>query len=613
MTSLFPTKLFSSMGRRTLKVLTSVTLSTLMLVSVLGATALPAGASTTLNSVTVGTQVGTVTTAGGTITFPVTVTETHGGQSYHDINVTAVSDASAIPNGVSFGTAPACQMTNSSTTSYTFTLTVNVPAGDNAGTFANSLVATATDYSSSAGTCNGGVDSTLQSTGTENGTLTIGASSIATTTTLTAPFTPVAYGAEASHSFSGTVTGVTNDGFPKGTVAVKSGATTLCSVTLPNGSGIASPYTCTPTATEYSAGSYANLVATYTPGTPSSSNGSITYATSSSTPNQSQTVTAAALGVTATSGTITFGGSFTPTETPTGLQGSDAISSVTYTYAGTGSTTYGPSTTQPTAVGTYSITPSAAVFSTGAASDYTITYTAGTFTINPVTTSTSTTLNAPTASITYGSEASNPFSGSVNGQPGDGYPEGTITIKNGTTTLCAVTLPIGSGHATSFTCTPAGTAYPVGSYSSIVAVYTPGNPSSSTSGITYGSSTSSIQSQTVTTAALSVTANSGTITFGGSFTASETPTGLQGSDAISSVTYTFAGTGSTSYGPSTTQPTNAGTYSITPSAAVFSSGAASNYSITYTAGTLTINRAISSTSVSPNSINSTVTFGAEGS
>ena len=69
---------------------------------------------------------GTVTYAGGTVTFPVTVVESHGGSSYHDINVTGVSDTSVT---VTYGTAPACQQTISSKTSYSFTLTVNVPAG----------------------------------------------------------------------------------------------------------------------------------------------------------------------------------------------------------------------------------------------------------------------------------------------------------------------------------------------------------------------------------------------------------------------------------------------------------------------------------------------------
>ena len=50
------------------------------------------------------------------------------------------------------------------------------------------------------------------------------------------------------------------------------------------------------------------------------------------------------------------------------------------------------------------------------------------------------------------------------------------------------------------------------------------------------------------------------------------------------------------YGPSTTKPTNAGTYAITPSALTFSSGAISNYAaVTYRTSTLTINKAAQAT------------------
>jgi hypothetical protein len=51
-------------------------------------------------------------------------------------------------------------------------------------------------------------------------------------------------------------------------------------------------------------------------------------------------------------------------------------------------------------------------------------------------------------------------------------------------------------------------------------------------------------------------------------------------------------TSTVNYGPSATKPTNAATYTITPSALTFSSGAASNYAnITYRTSTLTINKA----------------------
>jgi hypothetical protein len=68
---------------------------------------------------------------------------------------------------------------------------------------------------------------------------------------------------------------------------------------------------------------------------------------------------------------------------------------------------------------------------------------------------------------------------------------------------------------------------------------------------------------------------------------------LAGSDTFTALTYTFTSV-ALSY-DSRTAPTNAGAYTITPSAASFSVGSASNYSITYATGTLTINKADSIT------------------
>ena len=65
-------------------------------------------------------------------------------------------------------------------------------------------------------------------------------------------------------------------------------------------------------------------------------------------------------------------------------------------------------------------------------------------------------------------------------------------------------------------------------------------------------------------------------------------TGLISGHSLTGVTYTFEGTGSTSYGPSTTPPTSGGTYSITPSAATVTGGNQGNYSFTYINGTFTI-------------------------
>ena len=69
--------------------------------------------------------------------------------------------------------------------------------------------------------------------------------------------------------------------------------------------------------------------------------------------------------------------------------------------------------------------------------------------------------------------------------------------------------------------------------------------------------------------------------------------GLVGSDTFTSLTYTFS---SVSLGYSaTTAPTVTGSYVISPSAANFTVGSASNYSITYETGSLTITRAAQAT------------------
>jgi hypothetical protein len=100
------------------------------------------------------------------------------------------------------------------------------------------------------------------------------------------------------------------------------------------------------------------------------------------------TITAPTLTVTAGNVSITVGGSVSPSATVSGLVGTDTatVSTATYTYAGTGSTTYAASITAPTAAGTYSITPSAATLAVSPAADTTdyaatYSYAAGTLTI----------------------------------------------------------------------------------------------------------------------------------------------------------------------------------------------------------------------------------------
>ena len=69
-------------------------------------------------------------------------------------------------------------------------------------------------------------------------------------------------------------------------------------------------------------------------------------------------------------------------------------------------------------------------------------------------------------------------------------------------------------------------------------------------------------------------------------------------DSITAVTYNFSGTlnDGTSFTTSTTAPKMAGSYLVTPSSPVFSSGNTNNYvAVVYTAGTLTISRAVRGT------------------
>jgi hypothetical protein len=89
-----------------------------------------------------------------------------------------------------------------------------------------------------------------------------------------------------------------------------------------------------------------------------------------------------------------------------------------------------------------------------------------------------------------------------------------------------------------------------------------------------------------------------------------TVTGLQNSDTVTSISWSYSGTenSSTSFGPSATKPINAGTYTITPAAVI--SNVDSYTAVAYETSTLTVNRATRTitASVSP----SPLKFGATG-
>ena len=110
-----------------------------------------------------------------------------------------------------------------------------------------------------------------------------------TTTGLGLSLTSVAYGSETSEIFTVTVTGLSGDGYPEGTVAVYNSSTELCSATLYTVSSYSASATCSLTAYELAAGAYTDVFATYTPGIPSSNPG-YAYTTSTSYPVQAFSV-----------------------------------------------------------------------------------------------------------------------------------------------------------------------------------------------------------------------------------------------------------------------------------------------------------------------------------
>lgn len=279
------------------------------------------------------------------------------------------------------------------------------------------------------------------------------------------------------------------------------------------------------------------------------------------------TVAARALTLSAQTNSVTVGNSLSPSFSISSgdLVGDDEISGVTYLYAGSGSTSYASSSTAPTLVGTYNVTPSAAVFSSGSLSNYAITYAVGNFAIEA---KLARTLNLSTTalSLEYGDTRT------VVATPSAGFTDGVLSYSVGSSTACSVGTTTGLLTITQ----PVGTCVLNASMSE---------------GANYLSvSASTPLTVTVSARALTITASAEDITQGGSLSPSFAVTegSLVGSDEISTVTYTYLGTGSTIYAASTTKPQAAGTYSVIASLPQFASGSASNYALNYVAGTLKI-------------------------
>jgi MBG domain (YGX type) len=227
--------------------------------------------------------------------------------------------------------------------------------------------------------------------------------------------------------------------------------------------------------------------------------------------------------------------------------------SLVFNFAGKPPTSYGPSTAVPMDAGTYAIRPSGL-----ASDDYSFTYKAGTYTINKAD---QVIAFAALSDKTYGdADFDLTATGGGSGNPVTFATDGMCSVVSGP-----------KAHLT-------------GAGSCSITSSQAGNNN-------YNAAPDVQRSFSIAKAALTVTAEDKLKTYGDSdpsFTVSYA--GFVGSDGPGSLggslVFTFAGKPPTSYGPSTTVPTDAGTYAIRPSGKT-----SDDYTFTYKAGTYTIDKA----------------------
>ncbi len=265
----------------------------------------------------------------------------------------------------------------------------------------------------------------------------------ATALTLSAP--AIAYGDEQDEQFTVTVSGAA--GTPTGTVTVSAGATTVCTITLADGTG-----NCAPTADEFPVGTVM-LAAAYSGddifGPSSSPMGSLQI-TSPAPPPAAATTTA--LGQSKAS--ITYGdeqaeelsvtvadpgnGGTPPAGTVTVGSGTTSVCTFTLSSSGTGSCALRAAALPP---GTAKLTASYA-----GNADFASSVSAA----EPLAVAkepTTTTVSLSAAKVTYGAEQHERVSVEVKAALG-GTPTGHVIVKAGRTTIRVITLTSGKGSYT---------------------------------------------------------------------------------------------------------------------------------------------------------------------
>ena len=366
-------------------------------------------------------------------------------------------------------------------------------------------------------------------------------------------------------------------------LVVASGSPTATTTTLNSlagssyGSSVTFTATVSPTPTGGSVQFYDNGVAIGSPVTISSGAASLTtgalwagshpitaaysgatgYAPSVTASASSQVVSAVALSITANADSKSYGqtktyGKGQTAFTTSGLQNGETIVSVTLTSSGAAANA---------AAGSYNLTPSAAVGGAFNANNYTITYNNGTLTVNPATLSITANPDSKTygQTKTYGAGSTSFTSSGLQNEETIGSV--TITASGG----AAATAPVAS-----YTLTPSA---------AVAGTFTAGNYT-----ITYNSGT-----LTVNPAALSITASADSKTYGqtktyGAGSTAFGSSGLQNGETIGSITLTDSGNG----GLATAA---VGSYTLSASGATGGTFTASNYTITYHSGTLSVGAA----------------------
>ena len=292
-----------------------------------------------------------------------------------------------------------------------------------------------------------------------------------------------------------------------------------------------------------------------------------------------QTVNPKALTVTATGPGKVYGTALTAGTSATNFTASGTISGETVT--GVTMTPDAAGLSAATAAGAaYSVVPSLAMGTGGfLASNYNITYTVyhGTVSKAALTITANNQSKTYNQTVTFGSGSTQFTSGG---------------LQNGET-IGSVTLAV-SGNGGAATAA-------VGSYTITPSAATSGTFNAANYTITYSTGT-----LTVSMAALTITANNQTKTYGqtvtfGSGSSQFTSSGLQNGETIGSVTLACSG-------GAVNAAVSSSPYTITPSAATGGTFTAANYTITYNTGTLTVTTVATSTSLIASVSGITITF-----